>query len=271
MPRLDRLLPGLCIALALCASAGCNRLTFIKPNLSKMEVEQVRQPVVAHDSPAVRARISAQQQISAASGAFEQGDIAAAEKGARAALKADPQSVDAHTLMGIIAERAGRSQEAGGWFKKAAELSQGRPSEASNYGAWLCNQGNTVEALRYFDYAAQSQSGEERAGSLANAGTCALRGGLDTRAEPYLRQAIGLDPQNPLALESLAGLSLKQGQAMEARAFIERRIAIPPVTASVLSTASQIETRLGDSRAAALYRQRLQAEFPTSNPPSPGQ
>ncbi len=91
------------------------------------------------------------------------------------------------------------------------------------------------------------------------------------RAGPYLRQAIDLDPQNALALESLAGLSLKQGQPMEARAFIERRIAIPPVTASVLSTASQIETRLGDSRAAALYRQRLQAEFPNSNSPSPGQ
>lgn len=271
MPRLDRLLRALAVLLALCAGAGCNRLTFIKPNLSKMEVEQVRQPVVAHDSSAVRARISAQQQVSAASDAFAQGDIAAAEKGARAALKADPQSVDAHTLMGIIAERSGRTRDAGGWFKKAAELSQGRPSEASNYGAWLCTQGNVEEALRYFDYAAQAQTGTERAGSLANAGTCALRGGMDMRAGPYLRQAIDLDPQNALALESLASLSLSQGQLMEARAFIERRIALPPVTASVLSTASQIETRLGDSRAAALYRQRLQAEFPNSNPPSPGQ
>ena len=52
--------------------------------------------------------------------------------------------------------------------------------------------------------------------------------------------------------------------------MIQRRLAIQPVSAASLSTASQIETRLGDSRAATLYRQRLQAEFPNATSPSPG-
>lgn len=269
MPRLDHILAGSMLAGVL-VLAGCNRLTFIKPNMKKMEIEQVRRPVVARDSAQVKARQSAQQQIDAATAALSRGDLASAEKGARAALKADASSVDAHTLLGLIASSRGRTQDAGGWFKKAAELSRGRPAETSNYGAWLCQNGDPAQALHYFDYAAQAQDSAGQSSTLANAGTCAARAGLDARATSYLRQAIDLDPRNALALESLAGLLLKQGDAMDARTMIQRRLAIQPITAQSLSTASQIEARLGDNRAATLYRQRLQAEFPNANHPNAG-
>lgn len=270
MPRLDRLLLAVAATVGLLAAAGCSRLTFIKPNLSKMEVEQVRQPVRARDSAAVKARMSAQELVSAASNAYQQGDLAGAEKNARAALKADPQSIDAHTLMGAVAERQGRTAEAGDWLKKAAQLSQGRPAEAANYGTWLCANGDALGSLQYFDYAAQGQAGDDRAASLANAGTCALSAGLEARAETYLQQAIQYDPESALALESMAGLALKRGRAMDARAYIERRLALPPVSASALATAAEVESRLGDQRAAAQYQQRLRSEFPSTNRPSPG-
>ena len=270
MPRLDRIAVLLVLALGLLAATGCSRLTFIKPNLKKMEVEQVRRPVVARDSAQVKARASAQQQIDAATAAFSQGDLAAAERSARAALKVDANSIDAHTLLGLIASSRGRTQDAGGWFKKAAELSQGRPAEAANYGAWLCQNGDPAQSLQYFDYAARAQDSDARSATLSNAGVCAIRAGQSARADAYLQQSLGLDPQNTVALESLAGLLLGQGDAMRARAMIQRRLAIQPVSAASLSTASQIETRLGDSRAATLYRQRLQAEFPNATSPSPG-
>lgn len=270
MPRLDRLIVALLVACGLLLATGCNRLTFIKPNLKKVKVEQVRRPVVAYDSPAVKARVSAQEQVNAAGAAFAQGDIATAEKHARAALKMDAQSIDARTLLGAIAQRNGRRAEAGEHFKQAALLSQGRPAEAANYGAWLCDAGQAAEGLKYFDYAAQSQSSEARAGTLANAGACATGAGLDARGETYLRDALSLDASNPQALESMAGLALRRGQGMDARAFIQRRLSIPPASASALSTAAQIETRLGDARAAQMYKQRLQNEFPPSNPTPKG-
>ncbi len=270
MLRLDRLLLGVAMAGGLLAASGCSRLTFVKPDLGKMEMEQVRQPVRARDSAAVKARMSAEQMVTAAAAAYQQGDLALAEKNARAALKADPQSVDAHTLMGVIVGQQGRAAESGDWLKKAAQLSQGRPAEAANYGTWLCENGDATGSLQYFDYAAEGQAGDDRAASLANAGTCALGAGLDARADTYLNQAIQYDPNSTLALESLATLSLKRGRAMDARAYIERRLAITPVSASALATAADTESRLGDQRAAAMYQQRLRTEFPNTNTPSGG-
>ena len=140
-----------------------------------------------------------------------------------------------------------------------------------SYGAWLCENGDPVASLQYFDYAVQGQSGIDRAASLANAGTCALGAGLDARADTYLNQAIEFDPRSVLALESLAGLSLKRGRAMDARAYIERRLEITPVSASALATAAETESRLGDQRAAAMYQQRLRNEFPNTQRPSRGE
>lgn len=270
MLRLDRLLLAVMAVVGMLAATGCSRLTFVKPNLSKMEVEQVRQPVRARDSAAVKAQASARQLVSNASSALQQGDLASAEKSARAALKADPQSIDAHTLMGVIASQGGRTAESGDWLKKAAQLSQGRPAEAANYGTWLCENGDAMGSLQYFDYAAQQQAGVDRAASLANAGTCALGVGLEARADTYLQQALQYDPDSTLALESLASLSLKRGRAMDARAYIERRLSITPVSASALATAAEAESRLGDQDAAAMYQQRLRTEFPNTNTPSGG-
>ncbi|MGD5980630.1 type IV pilus biogenesis/stability protein PilW, partial [Xanthomonas citri pv. citri] len=50
--------------------------------------------------------------------------------------------------------------------------------------------------------------------------------------------------------------------AFEARAFSERRLAVEPISAEALMTASQIEEKLGDRAAAARYVQRMRAEFP---------
>ncbi|MDO5611115.1 MAG: tetratricopeptide repeat protein [Pseudomonadota bacterium] len=268
MRPLDRIVVGLVIATGVIAVSGCNRLTFIRPNYDKMKIEQVRQPVRASDNAAARARMSAQDEIRLAAVALQSGDLAGAKSKARAALKADPASVDAHTLLGVIAEREGQTEEAGSWLKKAAELSSGRPEEVANYGVWLCSNGRALESLEYFVFAAQ-QASDEAGSALANAGSCAIKAGLDDRGDAYLRRSLQLDPQQRLALEQLAALSLKRGNGMEARAFIERRLALPPVTAEILTTARQIELLMGDNRTAERYQQRLRSEFP-ANAITPG-
>lgn len=271
MPRPERMIAIMVLACACLLGAGCSRLTFVKPNLKKVKVEQVRRPVVARDGAEVRQRQTAYAAIAKASAALQSGDLAGAEGHARSALKLDPTSVDAHTLLAALAERRGRSEEAGGWFKKAAELSAGRAEEVGNYGAWLCANGRMAESLQYFDYAARSESGDAQADTLANAGTCALRAGMQDRADGYLRKALQLDDGNRLALETLAHMALRRGQLLEARAFSERRLALPPISASILGIAAEAETRLGDARAASEYRARLQREFPTPSPRSPAQ
>jgi type IV pilus assembly protein PilF len=97
---------------------------------------------------------------------------------------------------------------------------------------------------------------------LANAGACAMQAGDPLRAERDLRRAIELDPENAVALGALARKAFRAGNAFEARAFSERRLAAAPADAKALLLASQIEQKLGDSAAAARYVSRLKAEFP---------
>jgi type IV pilus assembly protein PilF len=68
--------------------------------------------------------------------------------------------------------------------------------------------------------------------------------------------------RNPVALTALARREFGAGNAFEARAFSERRLAAAPADPKALLLASQIEQKLGDSAAAARYVSRLKAEFP---------
>ena len=262
MRRFDRIIASLAIAGGVLAASGCNRLTFIKPDMGKLKVEQVRQPVAARDSAEVRARMAAHQQVAQASAALQAGDLAGAASLAQAVLRADPTSVDAHTLLGAIAQQQGRIEEAGAFFKKAAEMSGGRSAEIGNYAAWLCASGRASEGLALFEHVIAANAAG--ADMLANAGACAVDAGQGDRAHGLLRQALQLDPVNALALEKLALLSLRRGQPMEARAFIQRRLELQPVTAAALQTAIQAEQQLGDAASAARYRQRLSSEFPAA-------
>ncbi len=190
------------------------------------------------------------------------GNLAAAERKAREALKLAPDSPDALVLLAGIDERRGRSQQAGESFRRAAEQAPQRGDILNNYGAWLCQQGRPAESLAWFDRALQAPGYATPAESQANAGSCALDAGQLERAERDLRAALSVLPGNPVALEAMAQLSFRQGRFMEARAFAERRIAAAPATRSVLQLASQIEARLGDRAASDRYLQRIRQEFP---------
>ena len=70
-----------------------------------------------------------------------------------------------------------------------------------------------------------------------------------------------LDPQSVVALGAMAELAYRRGDAFEARAFSQRRLAAGPVDARALQLASQIEQKLGDRAAAERYTRRMRAEF----------
>ena len=190
-----------------------------------------------------------------------EGDYAAAEKYAQQALKADPQSGDAYTMLAVIADQQGRHADAGGYYHRATELTPGGGSY-NNYGAWLCANQRAAESLGWFDEALTDPNYRTPAAALANAGRCALDVGQTERAQRDLRRAIELEPANPVALDALARNEFRNARYFEARAFSERRLAAAPATAEALLLASQIEEKLGDSAAAARYGRRLREEFP---------
>lgn len=256
MPRPDRLWLALLAGVLAVAVGGCKSQPKAKLGPSEAPVYSVRDP----DS--VRRQVRLQDLLALAARDMQVGNLDAAERKAREALKLAPDSPDALVLLAGIDERRGRSQQAGESFRRAAEQAPQRGDILNNYGAWLCQQGRPAESLAWFDRALQAPGYATPAESRANAGSCALDAGQLERAEGDLRAALSVLPGNPVALEAMAQLSFRQGRFMEARAFAERRIAAAPATRSVLQLASQIEARLGDRAASDRYLQRIRQEFP---------
>lgn len=256
MPRPDRLWLVLLAGALTVAVGGCKSQPKARLGPSEAPVYSVRDP----DN--VRRQVRLQDLLALAARDMQVGNLDAAERKAREALKLAPESPDALVLMAGIDERRGRTQQAGESFRRAAELAPQRGDVLNNYGAWLCQQGRPAESLVWFDRALQAPGYATPAEAQANAGGCALDAGQLERAERDLRAALSALPGNPVALEAMAQLSFRQGRYMEARAFAERRIAAAPATRSVLQLASQIEARLGDRAASDRYIQRIRQEFP---------
>lgn len=256
MPRPDRLWLVLLAGVLAVAVGGCKSHPKAKLGPSQAPVYSVGDP------ESVRREVRWRDLLTLATRDMQVGNLDAAERKVREALKLAPEAPDALVLQAGIDDRRGRARQAGENFRKAAELAPQRGDVLNNYGAWLCQQGQPAESLAWFDRALQAPGYATPGEAQANAGSCALDAGQLERAERDLRAALVAAPANPVALESMAQLSFRQGRYMEARAFAERRIAAAPATRSVLQLASQIEARLGDRAASDRYLQRIRQEFP---------
>lgn len=265
--RLHKLL--LIAVSVLIVATGCSRLTFIRPKGGVKEVDVPRTQYHVRDNKATKDRLEERDSLGLAEQRLRVGDLNTAEQEASKVLKLNPQSVGAHTLLAVVADRRGQSKAAGEHYRKAAELAPDDGGMLNNYGAWLCGNGYPAESLVWFDRAIASPGYNAPAGALANAGGCALQTGQYERVETDLRKALALDPKNAYALVSMARNEHRLGHDMDARAFIERRISAAPVDAGVLQLAIDIETKLGDTAVAEKYRQKLRAEFPDAAAASP--
>ncbi|GAB3734176.1 type IV pilus biogenesis/stability protein PilW [Luteimonas pelagia] len=258
------------VAAVLMAAAGCSKLTFVKPDMSRGDYRQVAPRVEVSDKGR-RSPLAARDELLLARQRLGEGETAQARRHAEAALGHDPDSEAAHTMLALVAQAEGDVATAGRHYQRAAELAPGQGYTLNNYGTWLCLEGRHAESLGWFDRALATPGYASPASALANAGACAARAGQDARAARDLRRALELDPGNAVALAALAEVSYRAGRMLDARAFVERRLAAAPADASVLRLASQIEEKLGDMDAASRYTRRLRAEFGEGASPAPGE
>lgn len=263
MPLPDLRLPA--VLLIALASVGCGK-DGVKSSSGSLAVAPVYD---VRDDEATRRRVDYQNQMTLADHAFRTGALDAAGKHARAALKLGGDRPDAYLMLADLAARGGDDAEAGGLYRKAAELAPQRGDVLNNYGAWLCTHGRAAESLAWFDRAMVAPGYATPVSAIANAGGCALDAGQPERAARDLRRALEIDPVNAYALESMARSEYAQGRYFEARAFSQRRLAAAPATRSVLQLASQIEVQLGDNVASGRYLQRIRDEFPQDAVPNP--
>ncbi|MGL6291021.1 MAG: type IV pilus biogenesis/stability protein PilW [Silanimonas sp.] len=199
----------------------------------------------------------AQRAINNAQALLDRGDAEAALAEAKIAIRADQRSAQAHVMHGMALEALGRGIEAGEDYEQAVRLAPKGGQVLNAYGAWLCRSGRTDDALKAFSDATADELYRQPTQALANAGSCAAEAGRNDQAEMNFRAALALAPENVQALAGMARLEHRRGDLLKARAFMQRREAVAPLTAPELSLAIEIETAAGDARAATRYRNQL--------------
>ena len=194
---------------------------------------------------------------------LELGKYELAKEDLQKALKFDPKSVDAHTVLATLYDRVGDRTSAEQHYREAVQLKPAAGAENNNYGLYLCKLGRFDEAQKHFDIA--KADGFYTAGDIVylNAGTCILlaKGSKDT-AEADFRRAVEVNPKNGQALYQLASVLYDKNDYFKARAFIQRFDALGQPSPDALLLARNIEVKLGNTGAARDYAQRLREQFP---------
>ena len=166
---------------------------------------------------------TARTSLDAALAALQSNDLAAAERAARAAVAASPRSAITHNVLGVVLDRARRSEEAFAEFNAAIKLDPNFVSARNNLGRMFAEHGKTAEAIAEFERVLKSDPSHVQAhynlGALyADAGDFAKAAEHFARA----READPNDPQLALAFLTVAYRANRTQQADAAADLVER-------------------------------------------------
>jgi len=236
----------LSFALAACASSGASPNRKHEPDSPKQDAAEV--------------------QVKMGRGYMDQGQFETAHQKLERGLELDPNSVDGHTLMAVLYERIDRAKLSEKHYKRAVELDPADGSTNNNYGAYLCRIGRYAEADTYFLRALDDPFYKTPESAYSNAGVCAAHAGEIEKSEVYFRKSLDTNPKDAGTLYQMALINFKKNDYLRARAFMQRFESANQPEASAIDLAAQIEERLGDTAAAAKYRERLKTEFPDYTP-----
>ena len=180
--RRDVMLLGVTVALLATGCRTMERLSFIRPTAARGDYTQVAPTYKVSDKGRKGTAVSAGQLLANATELYRAGRMGEAEQLAQKALRIDPASADAHTLLAATAAARGAVAESGKHYQHAVALSSSG-TYANNYGAWLCANGRAAESLGWFDKALADPDYATPVAAFANAGACARESGQLDLAE----------------------------------------------------------------------------------------
>ena len=196
---------------------------------------------------------------------LKQGDLAAARDKIDRALEQHPRTAETQMVAGFVYDRLGEDRKAQDFFEEAVKLAgKDNPDVLNNAAVFECRKGDKKRGVEYFVRAAESPLYRTPEAAYANAGHCARANGDVKDAEKYFRQALAIKPGLPDPLLQMASLQYDNGNALQARAFLQRYQDVAPPTAASLWLGCRIERSLGDAAGADEYARRLRKDFPTS-------
>jgi len=207
----------------------------------------------------------AEVRMELASAYFSRGQMTTALDQVKLAIQADPKSVEAYNLRGLIYANLGDDALAEDSFRHALQL---RPSDADtmhNLGYFLCQRKRYAESDAEFARAMAVPTYRGQSRTLLAQGVCQAVGGRLTEAEATLTRAYELDPANPSTAVNLAEVLYRRSEYDRARFYIRRVNTVPTlVSAQTLWLGARIENKLGNRRLVQDMGDQLMNRFPES-------
>jgi type IV pilus assembly protein PilF len=181
------------------------------------------------------------------------------------ALQQNPHDVNVQLSAGLVYERLLETKKAEKHYRQAVREDSESPEALNALAAFLCRNKQQAKGEEMFLKAAANPLYRTPFVAYTNAGVCARSAGRLEQAERYLRLALTAQVDYPETYAQLAGVLHERGSDLQARAFVERYLAVAPPTPDMLLLGHNIELALKDTAAAAGFRDRLRKEFPESS------
>jgi type IV pilus assembly protein PilF len=219
--------------------------------------------VTASDETAASKRARTRMELATAY--FSRGQLTTALDEVKQALIASPNLGEAYNLRGLIYAGLGDDTLAQESFNRALQINPSDGDTMHNYGWYLCQRREYVEAEALFQRAIALPQYFGTARTLLTSGICQARAGKWAEAELTLTKAYERDPSNPATAINLAEVLLQRGEPERARFYVRRVNAVAnQSTAQTLWLAARIEMKLGNRQAANEYGLQLRNRFPQS-------
>lgn len=196
---------------------------------------------------------------------MQKNDLKQAEGLLKKAIGFDDKYVPAHTMLAILDWRIQRFDDANREFRAAIAIDPSNGDANNNYGKFLCTRGQYQDAMKYFQRALADPFYKTPAVANTNAGECQLKNNDGAGAEAHLAKALQIDASYGPALLAMAQVRLQQGDAFNARGFLQRFESAGQATPESLLLGYRIAAKLGDKDAASSYSNRLEDQFPDSS------
>lgn len=193
------------------------------------------------------------------------GDLEQAQIKLDRAMEQDSRNALANNTYAKLSARLDKHSQAERYFRRAIQYDANRAEYVNDYAIYMCERNRIAEALVTFQQAADNKFYRTPEFALDNAGVCAMDGGLNDKADQYLRAALKRNPVFAPALLHMAELTLKKGDVKLADAYYARFLTLARQTPQSLIVGIDIRRELGDEAAVDEFGKQLLSTYPRSD------